>query len=115
MGFAWRRDGTQAVWAEVPTPSIMGCNRILAVHGCLVTSIIESAGAMGFAGWVVLGVVGKSRRITRQQAGLRSEIVWRPRREILDARTRLLSLARRLRDTRPVRACGVAMVSQPGL
>lgn len=57
MGFAWRRDGTQAVWAEVPTPSIMGCNRILAVHGCLVTSIIESAGAMGFAGWVVLGVV----------------------------------------------------------
>ena len=32
-------------------------NLILAVHGCLVTSIIESAGAMGFAGWVVLGVV----------------------------------------------------------
>jgi uncharacterized membrane protein YeaQ/YmgE (transglycosylase-associated protein family) len=28
-----------------------------AVHGSLVTSIIESAGAMGFAGWMVLGVV----------------------------------------------------------
>jgi uncharacterized membrane protein YeaQ/YmgE (transglycosylase-associated protein family) len=35
----------------------MGCNLILAVHGRLVTSIIESAGAMGFAAWVVLGVV----------------------------------------------------------
>jgi uncharacterized membrane protein YeaQ/YmgE (transglycosylase-associated protein family) len=35
----------------------MGCNLILAVHGCLVTGIIESAGAMGFAAWVVLGVV----------------------------------------------------------
>ena len=57
MGFAWRRDGTQAVWAEAPTPSIMECNLILAAHGRLVTSIIESAGAMGFAGWVVLGVV----------------------------------------------------------
>jgi uncharacterized membrane protein YeaQ/YmgE (transglycosylase-associated protein family) len=57
MGFAWRRDGTQAVWAEVPTPSSMGCDLILAVHGSLVTSIIESAGAMGFAAWVVLGVV----------------------------------------------------------
>ena len=57
MGFAWRRDGAQAVWAEMPTPSIMGCDLILAVHGSLVTSIIESAGAMGFAAWVVLGVV----------------------------------------------------------
>ena len=57
MGFAWRRDGTQAVWAEEPAPSNIGGNLILAVHGCLVTSIIESAGAMGFAGWVVLGVV----------------------------------------------------------
>jgi len=35
----------------------MGCNLILAVHGRLVTSIIESAGTMGFAAWVVLGVV----------------------------------------------------------
>jgi hypothetical protein len=35
----------------------MGCNLILAVHGCLVTGVIESAGAMGFAAWVVLGVV----------------------------------------------------------
>ena len=35
----------------------MGCNLILAGHGSLVTSIIESAGAMGFAGWVVMGVV----------------------------------------------------------
>jgi hypothetical protein len=41
-----------------------------------------------------------------------SEIVWLPKREILDARTGLLSLARRLRDARPVYACGVAMVSQ---
>jgi hypothetical protein len=41
-----------------------------------------------------------------------SEIVWFPKREILDARTGLLSLARRLRDARPVYACGVAMVSQ---
>jgi hypothetical protein len=41
-----------------------------------------------------------------------SEIVSLPKREILDARTELLSLARRLRDTRPVYACGVAMVSQ---
>jgi uncharacterized membrane protein YeaQ/YmgE (transglycosylase-associated protein family) len=57
MGFAWRRDGAQAVWAEVPTPSSMGCELILAVHGSLVTSVIESAGAMGFAAWVVLGVV----------------------------------------------------------
>ena len=50
-------DGPHAVWAEVPAPSIMGCNLIQAVHGRLVTSIIESAGAMGFAAWVVLGVV----------------------------------------------------------
>jgi uncharacterized membrane protein YeaQ/YmgE (transglycosylase-associated protein family) len=57
MGFAWRRDGTQAVWAEEPAPSNIGGSLILAVHGCLVTSIVESAGAMGFAGWVVLGVV----------------------------------------------------------
>ena len=57
MGFAWQRDGTQAVWAEEPAPSIIGGNLILGVHGCLVTSSIESAGAMGFAGWVVLGVV----------------------------------------------------------
>jgi uncharacterized membrane protein YeaQ/YmgE (transglycosylase-associated protein family) len=57
MGFAWRRDGTQAGWAEEPAPSMIGGNLILAVHGCLVTSIIESTGAMGFAGWVVLGVV----------------------------------------------------------
>jgi uncharacterized membrane protein YeaQ/YmgE (transglycosylase-associated protein family) len=35
----------------------MGCDLILAVHGSLVTSILESAGAMGFAGWVLLGVV----------------------------------------------------------
>ena len=56
-GSRGRRDGPHAVWAEVPAPSIMGCNLILAVHGRLVTSIIESAGAMGFAGWVVLGVV----------------------------------------------------------
>ena len=41
-----------------------------------------------------------------------SEIVWLPKRDIRDARTGLLSLARRLRDTRPVYACGVAMVSQ---
>jgi hypothetical protein len=41
-----------------------------------------------------------------------SEIVWLPKGEILDARTGLLSLARRLRDARPVYACGVAMVSQ---
>jgi hypothetical protein len=41
-----------------------------------------------------------------------SEIVWLPKREILEARTGLLSLARRLRDARPVYACGVAMVSQ---
>jgi hypothetical protein len=41
-----------------------------------------------------------------------SEIVWLPKREILDARAGLLSLARRLRDARPVYACGVAMVSQ---
>ena len=39
-------------------------------------------------------------------------IVWLPKREIIDARTELLSLARRLRDARPVYACGVAMVSQ---
>jgi hypothetical protein len=41
-----------------------------------------------------------------------SDIVWLPKREILDARIGLLSLARRLRDGRPVYACGVAMVSQ---
>ena len=41
-----------------------------------------------------------------------SAIVWLPKREIIDARTELLSLARRLRDARPVYACGVAMVSQ---
>jgi hypothetical protein len=41
-----------------------------------------------------------------------SEIIWLPKCEILDARTGLLSLARRLRDARPVYACGVAMVSQ---
>jgi hypothetical protein len=28
MGFAWWRDGTQAAWADVPTPSIMGCDLI---------------------------------------------------------------------------------------
>ena len=41
-----------------------------------------------------------------------SEIVWLQKREILDARTGLLSLARRLRDAQPVYACGAAMVSQ---
>ena len=42
----------------------------------------------------------------------RRGIVWLPKCEILDARTELLSLARRLRDARPIYACGVAMVSQ---
>lgn len=52
-----RRDGPHAVWAGVAAPSIIGCDLILAVHGSLVTSIIESAGAIGFAAWVALGVV----------------------------------------------------------
>ena len=47
-----------------------------------------------------------------ERTPLPSEIVWLPKREILDARTGLLSLARRLRDARPVYACGAAMVSQ---
>jgi hypothetical protein len=41
-----------------------------------------------------------------------SEIVWLPKREILDARTGLLRLAGRLGDARPAYARGVAMVSQ---
>ena len=57
MGSRGRRDGPHAVWAGVAAPSIIGCDLILAVHGSLVTSVIESAGAMGFAAWVVLGVV----------------------------------------------------------
>ena len=47
MGSAWRRDGALAVWAEVPTPSSMGCELILAVHEGLVTSVIKVQGAMG--------------------------------------------------------------------
>lgn len=38
--------------------------------------------------------------------------VWIPRREILEARSQLIGLASRLRDTRPVYARGVAMVSR---
>src|SRR5215218_9769816 len=41
-----------------------------------------------------------------------SEIVWLPKREILDARAGLLRLAGRLGDARPVYARGVAMVSR---
>jgi hypothetical protein len=41
-----------------------------------------------------------------------SEIVWLPKREILDARAGLLRLAGRLGDSRPVYARGMAMVSQ---